>query len=118
MKLVNCLRVQCKGLGHVEFTADNRYAIATCEFSGQLVKIDLASQSVVGYLTLDPDKWTNYIPRQVSRFLGRRRRGSAAMAALMNVPSMPQDIRSSADGTKFFVADMKEDGVFIIDPQK
>src|SRR5205814_8961463 len=65
MKLVNSLRVQCKGLDHVEFTADNRYAIATCEFSGQLVKIDLASQSVLAYLTLDPDKWTNYIPRQI-----------------------------------------------------
>jgi len=118
MKLVNSLRVQCKGLDHVEFTADNRYAIATCEFSGQLVKIDLASQSVVGYLTLDPDKWTNYIPRQLGKLMGRRRRGSAAMAELMAAPSMPQDIRSSPDGSKFFVADMKEDGVFVIDPQK
>src|SRR5438105_8193036 len=56
MKLVNSLRVQCKGLDHVEFTADNRYAIATCEFSGQLVKIDLTTRQAVGYLTLDPDK--------------------------------------------------------------
>src|SRR5256714_3366603 len=118
MKLVNSLRVACKGLDHVEFTADNRYAIATCEFSGQLVKIDLASQSVVGYLTLDPDKWTNYVPRQIQRIWSRRKRASAAIAALMDLPSMPQDIRSSADGSKFFVADMKEDGVFIIDPQK
>ena len=118
MKLEKSLRVQCKGLDHVEFTADNRYAIATCEFSGQLVKIDLASQSVAGYLTLDPDKWTNFIPRQIKRILNRRQRANAAMAALMNVPSMPQDIRSSADGSKFYVADMKEDGVFVIDPQK
>jgi len=118
MKLVKSLRVLCKGLDHVEFTADNRYAIATCEFSGQLVKIDVDSQTVVGYLTLDPDKWTNYIPRQISRFLNRRRRGNAVMAELMNLPSMPQDIRSAADGSKFYVADMKEDGVFVVDPQK
>ena len=118
MRLEKSLRVQCKGLDHVEFTADNRFAIATCEFSGQLVKIDLASQSVAGYLTLDPDKWTNFIPRQINRILNRRQRANAAMAALMNLPSMPQDIRSSADGSKFFVADMKEDGVFVIDPQK
>lgn len=118
MRLVSSLRVWCKGLDHVEFTADNKYAIATCEFSGQLVKIDLATQAVVGYLTLDPDKWTNYIPRQIKRFLGRRKRANSAMAALMNIPSMPQDIRSSPDGTKFFVADMKEDGVWVIDPQK
>src|ERR1700693_1692693 len=59
MKLQQTLRVACKGLNHGEFTADNRYAIATCEFSGQLVKIDLANKSVVGYLTLDPDKFNN-----------------------------------------------------------
>jgi len=118
MKLNQSLRVQCKGLDHVEFTADNRYAIATCEFSGQLVKVDLATRSVVGYLTLDPDRFTNYIPRQIKRYLGRRNAKNAAMAALMNVPSMPQDIRSSADGTKFYVADMKEDGVFVVDPVK
>src|SRR5207237_625919 len=42
MQLEKSLSVECKGLDHVEFTADNKYAIATCEFSGQLVKIDLA----------------------------------------------------------------------------
>ena len=118
MALIEPLHVACKGLDHVEFTADNRYAIATCEFSGQLVKIDLATRRVAGYLTLDPDKWTNYIPRQISRLWNRRRRANAAMAELMSVPSMPQDIRSSADGSKFYVADMKADGVYVIDPQK
>jgi YVTN family beta-propeller protein len=118
MKLQQSLRVACKGLDHVEFTSDNRYAIATCEFSGQLVKVDLANRTAVGYLTLDPDKFTNYIPRQINRYLGRRNARNAAMAALMSVPSMPQDIRSSADGSKFYVADMKEDGVFVVDPWK
>src|SRR5207245_9100416 len=51
MKLVQSLRVDCKGLDHVEFTADNRYAIATCEFSGQLVKIDLSPRTSVSYVT-------------------------------------------------------------------
>ena len=36
----------------------------------------------------------------------------------MRVPSMPQDIRSSADGSKFYVADMKLNGVFVVDPYK
>lgn len=116
MKLVQSVPVACRGLDHVEFTADDRYAIATCEFTGQLVKVDVRARSVVGYLTLDPDKWTNYIPRQIYRYFRRRRVEDKAMEALMNVPSMPQDIRSSADGTKFYVADMKEDGVFVVDP--
>jgi len=118
MKLAQSLRVACKGLDHVEFTADDRYAIATCEFSGQLVKIDLATRSVVGYMTLDPDVWTNFIPRQIYRYFRRRRVKDKTMTALMNVPSMPQDIRSSADGSKFYVADMKQGGVFVVDPVK
>ncbi|MDQ6771184.1 MAG: hypothetical protein M3Z54_14500 [Gemmatimonadota bacterium] len=118
MNLEQSLRVACKGLDHVEFTADDRYAIATCEFSGQLVKVDLATRSIVGYLTLDPDVWTNYVPRQIYRYFRRRRVKDKTMTALMSVPSMPQDIRSSADGSKFYVADMKEDGVFVVDPVK
>ena len=42
----------CRGIDHMEFTADGRYALATCEFSGQLVKVDLVDRKVVGYLDL------------------------------------------------------------------
>jgi YVTN family beta-propeller protein len=52
MKLVQSVHVDCAGLDHVDFTADDRYAIATCEFSGELVKFDLAARKPVGYLRL------------------------------------------------------------------
>ena len=90
MALVQAVPVQCKGVDHMEFTADGRFAIATCEFSGQLVKVDLATRAVTAYLTLDPGG------------LGRS--------------AMPQDIRSSPDGRVFYVADMKANGVFLVDP--
>jgi YVTN family beta-propeller protein len=120
MSLVKSVHVDCKGLDHVEFTADNRYAIATCEFSGQLVKLDLATQSVTGYLTLDPASWKNLVPQPIRSMFtrARKKRGQNALAAMMNVPSMPQDIRSSPDGSRFYVADMKKNGVFVVDPVK
>src|SRR5207247_2599625 len=62
-----------------------------CEFSGQLVKVDLATRTVVGYLTLDPGG--------------------------LDSAGMPQDIRSSPDGRVFYVADMKANGVFLVDPE-
>jgi YVTN family beta-propeller protein len=108
MRLVQSLHAACKGLDHVEFTADNRYAVATCEFSGQLAKVDLATRSVVGYLTLEPDFWTG-LPERIRTFFRRGRSRSESA-------SMPQDIRSSPDGRVFFVADMKQGGVFLIDP--
>ncbi|MBE3206493.1 MULTISPECIES: YncE family protein [Parafrankia] len=42
----------CAGVNHVDFSVDGTYAIATCEFAGRLVKVDLAHQSVLGYLDL------------------------------------------------------------------
>jgi len=91
MALVQSLPLQCKGVDHMEFTADGRFALATCEFSGQLVKVDLGTRSVVAYLTLDPGG--------------------------LDSTAMPQDIRSSPDGRVFYVADMKANGVFLVDPE-
>src|SRR5213080_4901351 len=90
MALVQSLPLACKGVDHMEFTADGRFAVATCEFSGQLVKVDLDARAVVAYLTLDPGG--------------------------LDSTAMPQDIRSSPDGRVFYVADMKANGVFLVDP--
>lgn len=92
MKLLSQLPVQCSGANHMEFTVDGKYAIVTCEYSGQLMKIDLINHKVVSYLSL------NTITPKIN--------------------SMPQDIRSSADGSLFFVADMMRDGVMLVDPDK
>jgi len=42
--------VPCRGIDHLDFSADGRYAVASCEFSGQLVKIDIAHERVVRVL--------------------------------------------------------------------
>jgi YVTN family beta-propeller protein len=107
MRLIQSLPVACKGVDHMEFTSDGRYAIATCEFSGQLVKIDLAARAVVGYLRLG-DKAPS--PRRKLTALFGKGHGIHSSAP------MPQDIRSSPDGTVFYVADMTGGGVVLVDP--
>jgi YVTN family beta-propeller protein len=52
LKLQHSVPVRCRGIDHADFSANGRYAIFSCEFSGQLVKVDVASQRVVGYLSL------------------------------------------------------------------
>jgi YVTN family beta-propeller protein len=106
MRLVQSLPLKCKGVDHMEFTADARYAIATCEFSGQLVKIDLAARAVVGYLKLGSS------PSPLKKLTALFRKGHHDHTAA----PMPQDIRSSPDGTVFFVADMTGGGVILVDP--
>lgn len=44
------LAVPCKGINHMDYSADGRYLIAACEFSGDLLKIDVAQQRLVGQL--------------------------------------------------------------------
>lgn len=42
----------CAGVNHGEFAIDGTWAIFTCEFAGALVKIDMTTKQVSGYLTL------------------------------------------------------------------
>jgi YVTN family beta-propeller protein len=83
------LHVPCYGVDHIDFSADESYLLATCEFSGQVVKVDVRSERVVGVLTL-PD--------------GRA--------------GMPQDVKLSPDGKVFYVADLSAGGLWEIDGRR
>jgi len=54
MKLHRSLSVPCSGVNHMDFTADGRYLVASCEFDGGVVKVDVAHEKVVGTARLDP----------------------------------------------------------------
>jgi len=96
----------CAGVNHADFSIDNKYAIFTCEFSGTLAKVDLEGRKVMGYLKLQ-------MPQL------RFKEGSPAEGPLTEIcttqKGMPQDIRISPDGKRFFIADMHADGVHVID---
>jgi DNA-binding beta-propeller fold protein YncE len=51
-RLRHSLHVPCRGVDHMDFSADGRYLIATCEFSDQLIKVDVQAQKLVGTLTM------------------------------------------------------------------
>lgn len=48
--LQKALDVRCPGVDHMDFAADGTFAIASCEFSAQLVRVDLRTETVSGYL--------------------------------------------------------------------
>ena len=43
---------ECAGVDNMDFSADGRYLIASCEFSGRVAKVDVAEQKVIAYLEL------------------------------------------------------------------
>jgi len=53
MKLVEAVKTGCKGIDHMDFTADGRFLIASCEFAATVLKVDVANRKVVGSLTLE-----------------------------------------------------------------
>src|SRR5579871_670819 len=84
MKLQNELWTNCKGVDHMDFSANGRYLIASCEFGKGLIKVDVAEKKLIGRLPVEP-------------------------------AGMPQDVKTSPDGSVFYVADMHADGVHMID---
>jgi YVTN family beta-propeller protein len=52
MRSEHTLQVPCYGVNHMDFSADGRYLLASCEFGNGVIKVDLARQRVVGRLTL------------------------------------------------------------------
>ena len=81
-RLVKRMTVPCAGVNHMDFSANGSYAIVSCEFSGQLLKVDVGRLRVVA---------VRHLPRQYST---------------------PQDVRASPDAKLFYVADLAAGGVW------
>ena len=117
MALVDSVPVPCRGVDHMDFSANGRYLIASCEFSGTLIKVDVAKRAVIGTLDLttrNSGGETAVPTAMVHPFAGSSRR----KVYTRNHPasgSMPQDVKTSPDGKIFYVADMVQDGVHLID---
>ncbi|MGA4951952.1 YncE family protein [Streptomyces lydicamycinicus] len=84
MEVRKTLPVSCAGVNHADFSPDGKYFIVSCEFSGELLKVDTAKMKVIGQEKLP--------------FEG----------------AMPQDVKISPDGRTWYVADMTADGIWVL----
>jgi len=117
MALVDSVPVPCRGVDHMDFSANGRYLIASCEFSGTLIKLDVARRAVIGTLDLTAHNSggeTAVPTAMVHQLTGSSRRKLYTRAHPAS-GSMPQDVKTSPDGKIFYVADMVQDGVHLID---
>jgi YVTN family beta-propeller protein len=85
MAVRKAVPVSCYGVNHADFSPDGRYFIVSCEFSGELLKVDTAQMKVVAQQSLP--------------FEG----------------AMPQDVKIAPDGRTWYIADMVADGVWVMD---
>jgi len=52
MALKYSLHVPCSGVNHMDYTADGRTMLVSCEFDGKLLKVDVVSHKILGVLPL------------------------------------------------------------------
>jgi DNA-binding beta-propeller fold protein YncE len=93
---VKSINVPCKsqmksmsfgGVNHADWSPDGKFFLATCEFAGDMLKIDTTTMEIVDSIHLSNT-------------------------------SMPQDVRITPDGSKFYVADMQTGGLWVLDAGK
>jgi DNA-binding beta-propeller fold protein YncE len=77
----------CGGVDHADFTADGRTAVFTCEFAGRVAVVDVASRTLLRMIDM-PTR---------------------------NTHMGPQDIKLSPDGSRFFIADSDQGGLWVLD---
>ncbi len=105
----------CPGINHADFSTDGRTAFFTCEFAGSIAKVDLVGHKVDGYLHLQMPATRFKETRGAPRTAAGQPWEPGATEVCTVASGMPQDIRSSPDGRRLYVADMHADGVHIVD---
>jgi YVTN family beta-propeller protein len=106
---------QCKGINHADFSIDGRYAIFTCEFGGNLVKIDLVERKVLGYLKLSngrmpqdirvsPDGSTFYVADMMADGVFMVDGASFQETGFVKTGKGTHGLYPSRDGRKLYIA--------------
>ena len=122
--LQKSLPVHCAGVDHMDFSADGSFALASCEFAGELVKVDLVTETVAGYVNvggspqdvkLSPDGQIFYV---ANRFLGGVQMINANTMRLVGFIRTGEDAHGlyvSRNTKDLYVTDRAGEAVSVID---
>ena len=110
MALQRSLPVPCDGLNHADYSADQSFFVASCEFSGKLLVIDRNATKIRTVINLNTIHTPGATTPTQAMHMGGPKAGLRPGAS-----AMPQDVRLTPDGTRFLAADMLRNGVWVID---
>ena len=106
----------CSGPNHADFSANGRFMVVTCEFSGELVKIGTLSHKVLGVLRfgsmsmpqdvrLSPDGRSFYVADMGTNQLRRVSAKTFKQVGALAMPSHPHGLYISRDSRFLYVSD-------------
>lgn len=79
------LGVPCAGVNHADFSRDGAYFIVSCEFSGQLLKVDTRNRTLLGVVDL-PQRGA--MPQDVVLVHGRSPDKTRSLCEVFNAPGL------------------------------
>ena len=112
------------GVDHADFSADGRYFMASTEFSGQVVKVDtetmtLVGRGTVGSLPIDvkmsPDGRVLYVANQGRHGVSLVDPETMAEIGFLRTGTGAHGLNVSRDATKLFVSNRMEGSLSVID---
>lgn len=127
MALRRQVKVPCRGINHADFSADGGYFIATCEYSGQLLKFDTKTMKLLGTLDLGadsmpqdirlgPDGRTFYVAGFHDGGLIPIEGATLRRGALIRTGAGTHGIYPSRDGTLLYVSNRQAGSVSVVNP--
>jgi YVTN family beta-propeller protein len=109
MAFERSLPVPCAGVNHADYSADLSFFVASCEFGGTLLVVDRNATRLLRVINLNTTKTPGASSVAEAMLMGGPRSSLTAGAS-----AMPQDVRLTPDGTRFVVADMLRNGIWVI----
>ena len=125
-QLVKSIEIPHRGVNHADFTADGTTMIASCEFSGWVVRIDLATLTYSGEVEvggepidvrLSPDGSSMYVANHVKRDGGVSVVDPVSMTEKAFIPTGggAHGVYPSRDATQMYVTNRHAGSVSVID---
>jgi len=125
-QVVKSIEIPHKGVNHADFTADGHTMIASCEFSGWVVRIDLTTLTYTGEVNVggqpidvrsSPDGSVMYVANQVKDGGGVSVVDPVTMneRAFIKTGAGAHGEYPSRDGTKLYVSNRSAGSVSVID---
>jgi len=126
MALVHSLAVPCAGVDHMDFSADGKYLLASCEFGARVLKVDVASQSVVGTIALpkrsmpqdvklSPDGKVFYVADMIHNGVWELDGDTMKVLGFLPTGKGAHGLYVSRDTKQLYVSDRDEGAVSVVD---
>jgi DNA-binding beta-propeller fold protein YncE len=127
MRLRHALAVpDCGGVDHMDYTADGRYALVSCEFAGRMIVVDLRRETEVRTIELrpgampqdvklSPDGKTFYVADMASNGVWLIDARRWQLLRLQPTGAGAHGLYPARDGRRLFVSNRGEGSISVID---